>query len=110
MDSNPVEVKKLLDSEIAKFQSRNHKLLMADRFPGSLDILESLQDLGDLKNDPECGPFVSDAIQISLQNRGQFAFESFASASAPTEPCVDPSFLSGLPDLAVAPEWQCDKQ
>ncbi len=59
----------LIDLECDKISRRNKKLVMADRFPGSLTYLESMQDFAELKNDPECGPFVSDAIQMSMQNR-----------------------------------------
>ncbi len=62
----------LWDMELTKIRSRNAKLVMADKFPGSLSILDSLQELSELKKDPLCGPFVAEAIQLSSgsQSRG----------------------------------------
>ncbi|MCP3666930.1 MAG: hypothetical protein GY696_31290 [Gammaproteobacteria bacterium] len=63
--SNPGKAIERIDEEIQKFKIRNSKLLMADRFPGSLGILETLEELSDLKKDPVSRSFVADAIQMS---------------------------------------------
>lgn len=58
ISSNPTKALELIDAELSHLHSRNSKLVLADRFPGSLSILESMQELDDLKKDPSCASFL----------------------------------------------------
>ncbi|MCP3661439.1 MAG: hypothetical protein GY696_02920 [Gammaproteobacteria bacterium] len=66
--NNPALIGEIVDKELRRIKSRNSQLVMADRFPGSLSIMESLQDLADLKNDPDCAPFLSETLQLCGAN------------------------------------------
>ncbi|MCP3664415.1 MAG: hypothetical protein GY696_18315 [Gammaproteobacteria bacterium] len=67
--SDPAKAMELLEEEIKRLRARNSKLVMADRFPGSLSIWDSLEELEDLKKNSDSAPMLSEVLQLSL--RGQ---------------------------------------
>ncbi len=75
LKTDPALIGEIVDKELRRVKSRNSQLLMADRFPGSLSIMESLRDLADLKNDPDCAPFLSETLHFyANQQQGMVPF------------------------------------
>ncbi|MCP4937232.1 MAG: hypothetical protein GY927_24245 [bacterium] len=87
-----------VDTEIAKFRLRNNKLLLADKFPGSLSVLESLQELSELKKDPDCAPFLVDVLQLTARSgRGSQAFGGGGRGRGTPGAYQQPQFLPQSP-------------
>ncbi|MCP3666858.1 MAG: hypothetical protein GY696_30920 [Gammaproteobacteria bacterium] len=84
----PALIGEVVDKELRRVKSRNSQLVMADRFPGSLSIMESLQDLADLKNDPDCAPFLSEALHFyANQQHGMVPFSGNRAPQSVIGPC-----------------------
>ncbi len=70
IQSDPEAATKILDSGLSQLESRNCQLVLADRYPGALSLIESLEELDDLKSDPKIAPLIGDPFRLAMLQNG----------------------------------------